>query len=63
MLLMAELAGAAWLRGLSFTEYLAGFRSLPGAVAAASFLLFAVMPVLVGTAPGAGSGRDGDTDR
>jgi hypothetical protein len=22
MLLMAELAGAAWLRGLSFTEYL-----------------------------------------
>lgn len=48
MLLVAELLGAWGLRGLSPAGYLASFGSLPGAVTAATFLLFAAMPLLIG---------------
>jgi hypothetical protein len=48
MLLVAELLGAWWLRGLSPADSLASFGSLPGAVTGATFLLFAAMPLLIG---------------
>lgn len=48
LLLIAESIGAWGLRGLSLMDYLASFHSLPGAVTAASFLLFAAMPMIVG---------------
>jgi hypothetical protein len=48
MLLIAEFLGAWGLRGFSPADYLASFRSLPGAVTAATFVLFAAMPMLVG---------------
>jgi hypothetical protein len=48
MLLVAELLGAWGLRGLSPADYLASFGSRPGAVTAATFLLFAAMPLLIG---------------
>jgi hypothetical protein len=57
LLLIAELIGAWGLRGLSLTDDLARFRSLSGAVATASFLLFAAMPMLVGRPRS--RGRDG----
>jgi hypothetical protein len=38
----------AWLRGLSLADYLARFRSVPGAISPLMFLLFAAMPTLVG---------------
>jgi hypothetical protein len=47
MLLVAEVVGARYLRGLSLADYVASFRSPPGAVTAASFLVFAAMPMLV----------------
>ena len=48
ILLLAELAGVVWLRGLSsLTEYLASFVTAPGLVSLLMFLLFAAMPTLV----------------
>jgi hypothetical protein len=51
LLVIAELIGTQWLRGLSLADYLTGFRSLPGVITAASFLLFAAMPTLVARSP------------
>jgi len=48
LLLVAEVAGMRWLRGLSVADYLASFRSVAGGVTALLFLLFAAMPALVG---------------
>ena len=50
-LVIAEVSATRWLRGLSLSEYLAGFRSIPGAISLGLFLLFAAMPVLVGRRP------------
>ena len=47
LLLAAEIVGSRWLRGLSLANYLSSFRSLSGAITAATFLLFAAMPMLV----------------
>ncbi|MGH7306011.1 MAG: hypothetical protein ACRELZ_22220 [Candidatus Rokuibacteriota bacterium] len=47
LLLVAELAGARWLRGLSSQDYLEDRRSPPGAISLLLFLLFAVIPVIV----------------
>ncbi len=47
LLLVAEIGGTRWLRGLSLSEYLAGFRSIPGAISLLLFLLFAAMPIVV----------------
>jgi len=51
LLLVAEVAGMRWLRGLSLADYLAGFRSVAGAVTLLLFGLFAAMPALVGRRP------------
>jgi hypothetical protein len=48
ILLVAELLGAWGLRGLSPAGYFASFGSRSGAVTAATFLLFAAMPLLIG---------------
>jgi hypothetical protein len=48
LLLLAELGTTRWLRGLTLSNYLASFDSLPGVISLALFLLFAAMPVLVG---------------
>jgi len=48
LLLVAEVAGMRWLRGLSIADYLAGFRSVVGGITLLLFLLFAAMPALVG---------------
>jgi hypothetical protein len=47
LLLIAELAGARWLRRMSMSDYLTGFASTPGAISLLLFLLYAVMPMLV----------------
>jgi hypothetical protein len=51
LLLIAEVSATRWLRGLSLSEYLASFRSLPGTISLVLFLLFAAMPVLVARTP------------
>jgi hypothetical protein len=47
LVLVAELAGARWLRGLSIGEYLAKFVSMFGGISALLFVIFALMPTLV----------------
>jgi hypothetical protein len=47
LVLVAELAGARWLRGLSIGEYLAKFVSASGGISALLFVVFALMPTLV----------------
>lgn len=47
LVLVAELAGARWLRGLSIGEFLAKFVSVSGGISALLFVLFALMPMLV----------------
>jgi hypothetical protein len=54
LLFPAEIAGVVWVRGLSFQEYLASFLTGPGVVSLLIFLLFAVMPTLVGRFTAAG---------
>jgi hypothetical protein len=51
LLIVAELAGARWLRGLSLRDYLAYFASVPGTISLLLFFLFAAMPVLVEREP------------
>jgi len=46
-LVVAELMGAVWLRGLSVAEYAAGFVSPSGLASLIMFCLFAAMPVLL----------------
>jgi hypothetical protein len=53
LLVTAEVSATRWLRGLSLSEYVAGFRSIPGAISLVLFLLFAAMPMLVGRPPAA----------
>jgi hypothetical protein len=52
ILVPAELAGVALVRGLSLREYLASFMTIPGLVSLLMFLLFAAMPTLVTRAGG-----------
>jgi hypothetical protein len=47
LLLIAEIAGARWLRRVSLADYFAGFASTPGAISLLLFLLYAAMPMLV----------------
>ncbi|HEV3113629.1 MAG TPA: hypothetical protein VGY99_24350 [Candidatus Binataceae bacterium] len=47
MLLIAEVAGALWLRHISAKAYLASFTTTPGFIPLVLFLLFAGMPLLV----------------
>ncbi len=47
ILLVAELTGVRWVRGISIQEYLAGYATLPGLISLLLFLLFAAMPSLV----------------
>jgi hypothetical protein len=47
LLIVTELAGARWLRGLSLRDYLWYFASVPGTISLLLFFLFAAMPVLV----------------
>ena len=48
LLLPAEIAGALWLRRLSFQEYVASFATASSVISLIMFLLFVVMPALVG---------------
>ena len=48
LLLVAEVLGARWFRGVSIAHFLAGFRSVPGAITLLLFVIFAAVPVLVG---------------
>lgn len=47
LLAVAEIAGAALVRGIPLREYLAGIGTPAGQVALLLFLLFAAMPLLV----------------
>jgi len=47
MLLIAEVIGARWLRGLLIRDYVAGFFSVAGCITILLFLLFAAMPLIV----------------
>jgi hypothetical protein len=47
ILLVAELAGVRWVRGISIQEYLAGYATPSGLISLLLFLLFAAMPSLV----------------
>jgi hypothetical protein len=47
ILLVAELAGVRWVRGISIQEYLADYATPSGLISLLSFLLFAAMPSLV----------------
>ena len=51
MLLIAEVIGARWLRGLSIPDYLTGFFSAAGGITLLLFLLFAAMPLMVERRP------------
>src|ERR1700730_9574112 len=46
LLLLAEIAGVLWVRGLSLREVLASFVSAPGIISLLMFLLFWAMPTL-----------------
>jgi hypothetical protein len=43
-----EVLGARWLRGVSIADFLAGFRSVSGAITLLLFVIFAAVPMLVG---------------
>ena len=47
ILLVAELTGVRWVRGISSQEYLAGYATPSGPISLLLFLLFAAMPSLV----------------
>jgi hypothetical protein len=47
MLLIAEIAGAWWLRHISVAGYLASFGTTAGFISVLMLLMFAAMPVLV----------------
>ena len=47
LLLPAEIAGVAWVRGLSLREYLASFVTAPGVISLLMFLVFGAMPTLL----------------
>jgi len=47
LVLVAELAGARWLREISIGEYLAKLASPTGVISVLLFVLFALMPALV----------------
>jgi hypothetical protein len=47
LLVLAEIAGVLWVRGLSLQEYAASFLTVPGVISLTMFLLFTVMPILV----------------
>ncbi|MGE0225999.1 MAG: hypothetical protein AB7F35_27550 [Acetobacteraceae bacterium] len=48
LLMIAEMSGAVWLRGLSLAAYAAHLTTPAGIVSLALFLLFALMPWLCG---------------
>ena len=47
LLLIAEVIGSLWVRGLSIPDYLAGFVSVAGGISLLLFVLFAVMPMVI----------------
>jgi len=47
LLLLAEIAGSVWLRGLSSGAALARYATLPGALSLAAFAVFAAIPALI----------------
>jgi hypothetical protein len=47
LILVAEVLGARWLRGVSTADFLAGFRSVSGAITL-PLVAFAARPMLVG---------------
>jgi hypothetical protein len=47
LLLIAEVMGVLWVRGVSVRDYFASFSPLSGGVSLLLFLLFAAMPMLV----------------
>lgn len=57
ILVIAEMAGVLWVRGLSIHVYLANFRTIPGLISLPLFGLFAMVPVLVERAPRTSRGR------
>jgi hypothetical protein len=48
LLFPAEIAGVLLVRGLSLHDYLESFATAPGVISLVTFLLFALMPTLVG---------------
>jgi hypothetical protein len=46
ILLVAELVGVRWVRGISIQEYLSGYATPSGLISLLLFLLFAAMPSL-----------------
>jgi len=48
LLVPTEIAGVLLVRGLSLREYVGSFTTAPGVISLLMFLLFAVMPTLVG---------------
>jgi hypothetical protein len=51
ILLVAELAGVRWVRGISIQEYLAGYVTPSSLISILLFLLFAAMPSLKDAQP------------
>jgi hypothetical protein len=47
ILLVAELAGVRWVRGMAIQAYLAGYATPSGLISLLLFLIFAAMPSLV----------------
>ena len=52
MLLVVELIGSRWVRGLSVREYLASLATAPGLISLLLFLAFAAVPALIGQPKG-----------
>jgi len=48
LLVPTEIAGVLLVRGLSLREYVGSFATAPGVISLLMFLLFAVMPTLIG---------------
>jgi len=57
ILLIAEAAGVVRARGMSIHDYFVRFRTIPGLISLPLFVLFAVMPALIGRAPRESRGR------
>jgi hypothetical protein len=47
LLMIAEILGTRWVRGLSLDDYVASFTSVSGTISLLMFLVFAAMPILV----------------
>jgi hypothetical protein len=57
ILLIAETAGVVWVRGMSIHDYFVRIRTIPGLISLPLFVLFAVMPALIGRVPRESRGR------